>query len=33
MSVDEVIKYLMWIFFIGIALAGLFFMFKKGGLI
>jgi hypothetical protein len=33
MSFDEVIKYLIWIFFIGIALTGIFFMLKKAGIV
>lgn len=33
MSFDEMIKYLIWIVFLGIALTGLFFMLKKAGVI
>ncbi|OQA69154.1 MAG: hypothetical protein BWY36_00077 [Candidatus Diapherotrites archaeon ADurb.Bin253] len=33
MSFDEVIKYLIWIIFFGIVLAGLFVMLKKTGVI
>jgi len=31
MSMDDLIKYLIWIIFFGAALAGLYFMFKKIG--
>jgi hypothetical protein len=33
MSLDEMIKYLIWIVFFGLALAGLFFMLKKLGVV
>ena len=33
MSFDEVIKYLIWIFFLGIALTGIFFTLKKIGIL
>jgi hypothetical protein len=33
MSLDEIIKYLIWIFFLGIALTGIFFMLKGNGLL
>jgi len=33
MSLDELIKYLMWIAFFILALAGLYFMLKKVGIL
>jgi hypothetical protein len=33
MSLDEMIKYLIWIVFFGIVLTGLFFTLKKGGVL
>lgn len=33
MSLDEMIKYLIWIIFFGIVLTGLFFMLKKAGVL
>jgi hypothetical protein len=33
MSLDEMIKYLIWIVFFGLALAGLFFMLKRLGVV
>lgn len=33
MSFDEIIKYLIWIFFLGIVLTGIFFMLKKNGIL
>ena len=33
MTFDEMIKYLIWIIFFGIALTGLFFMLKKAGVL
>tara|TARA_Y100000310_G_scaffold99044_1_gene96816 strand:+ start:640 stop:741 length:102 start_codon:yes stop_codon:yes gene_type:complete len=33
MNLDNLIKYLMWIIFFGIALTGLYFMLKQFGLI
>jgi hypothetical protein len=31
MNLDEVIKYLIWIVFFGVALAGIYFMLKRLG--
>ena len=33
MNLDNLIKYLIWIVFFGVALAGLYFMLKKLGVI
>lgn len=33
MSLDEMIKYLIWIIFFGIVLVGLYFMLKKVGVL
>ena len=33
MNIDNLMKYLMWIVFFGVALAGLYFMLKKIGVI
>jgi hypothetical protein len=33
MNLDEMIKYIIWIIFIGIALVGLYFLLKKTGVI
>jgi hypothetical protein len=33
MSLDEVIKYLIWVIFFGIVVAGLIFMLKKMGVV
>ncbi len=33
MNFDEMIKYLIWIIFFGVALAGLIFMLKRTGVI
>jgi len=33
MSLDDLIKYLIWIVFFGVALAGVYFMLKKVGVI
>jgi hypothetical protein len=33
MNLDDMIKYLIWIFFFAIALSGLYFMLKKFGVI
>jgi len=33
MNLDELIKYIIWIVFFGLALAGLYFMFKKIGIL
>jgi len=33
MNLDNLIKYLMWIIFFGVALAGLYFMLKKLGVV
>jgi len=33
MNLDELIKYIIWIVFFGLALIGLYFMFKKIGIL
>jgi hypothetical protein len=33
MNLDDVIKYLTWLIFFGIVLAGLFFMLRKAGVL
>jgi hypothetical protein len=33
MNIDEMIKYLIWIIFFGVALTGLFFMLKRTGVL
>jgi len=33
MSLDEMIKYLIWIIFFGLVLTGLFFMLKRAGVL
>jgi len=33
MNLDELVKYIIWIVFFGLALTGLYFMFKKIGVL
>lgn len=33
MSLDDLLRYLMWIVFFGLALTGLYFMFKRIGVL